>query len=189
MLVHARDPHVESGAFHLRRPLGFGDEFLLTYSWINSRRTSVMFWPWAAVAALKALCSSTGTFRFIRFTCCGSGCLMALTSFQEVRISGYEYGRPEIRKTLAPDQLPFPGLTAEPHQAGHRLPLDSQGTSDSFQLLPRPGNGSRFDGLPLGNGHPGRPAYLLDRKAACLAGRADQVAEELSPDPAFVGGT
>src|SRR3954464_4397003 len=95
MLVHARDPHVESGAFHLRRPLGFGDEFLLTYSWINSRRTSVMFWPWAAVAALKVLCNSTGTFRFIRFTCCGSGCLIALTSFQEVSISGDEYGMPE----------------------------------------------------------------------------------------------
>src|SRR6516162_3420236 len=51
-----------------------------------------------------------------------------------------------------------------------------------------PGNSSSLDGLPLRNGHPGCPACLLDGQAARLAGRTDQIAEELSPDLAFAGG-
>ena len=72
---------IKGGAFHLRRPFGFGDECFATYFWMNSSSTSVMFFPSAAVTDLKLLCSSMGTFRFIRFTCCSSGCLIFLTSF------------------------------------------------------------------------------------------------------------
>jgi len=67
MLIDGRDPHVQSRSFHPRRPF-FGDVLFETYCWINSISTSVMFRPLAAVAALKALCSSSGTFRFILFT-------------------------------------------------------------------------------------------------------------------------
>src|ERR1700751_3709923 len=59
MLIDGRDPHVEGGAFHLRRPFGLvAVEWSPTYSWMYFNSTSVMFWPWAAVMDLKALCSS-----------------------------------------------------------------------------------------------------------------------------------
>jgi hypothetical protein len=59
MLINRAHPAVDSGAFHLRRPFG---EFLATKDLMNSINTSVMFCPWAAVVALKLLCSVTGTF-------------------------------------------------------------------------------------------------------------------------------
>jgi hypothetical protein len=79
VLIHGRDPHIENSAFHLRRPFGLG-ACLAMYDSMNFNSSSVMFWPRTAVAALKALCNSTGTFKFIRFTCCPATVTIDLTS-------------------------------------------------------------------------------------------------------------
>jgi len=48
---------------------------------MNFSSSSVMFWPRAAVAALKALCNSIGTFRFMRLTSSLLTVMIGLTSF------------------------------------------------------------------------------------------------------------
>ena len=82
MLVKSTDPHVEGGALHERRRFGFGEAFFATYDWMNSSNTVVMSRPCAAVEALKLLCKSMGTFRFILFIPNSLTVLILLTSPQ-----------------------------------------------------------------------------------------------------------
>lgn len=59
----------EGGAFHPRRPfLGTMAPCLATNFSINSRSTTVMSVPWAAVMALKLLWRSEGMLTFTRLT-------------------------------------------------------------------------------------------------------------------------
>jgi hypothetical protein len=81
VLIDGRDSHREGGALHQRRPFGFGEPCLEMSCWMKSSKTSVMFWPWAAVMDLKVLCRSTGTLRFILSTCGSSAFLILLTFF------------------------------------------------------------------------------------------------------------
>ncbi len=84
VLIQAGDPKIQGGAFHWRRLFCFLAicPCSATYCWMCSINTSVMFTPWAAVADLKALWSSMGTFRFKRFTSDSVAFLIFLTSSQ-----------------------------------------------------------------------------------------------------------
>src|ERR1700761_9066733 len=91
---------------------------------------------------LKLLCSSTGTFRFMRFTggCCSLAFPILLTSpLLEVSISGYEY-----LGLFGPSSL------AEVDQHGHLVEADLEGGGHRAQLRRISRDVAGFDRRPLG---------------------------------------
>src|ERR1019366_493100 len=91
MLIEGGDSHVEGGALHARRRFGFVEECLSTYASMNFSSTVVISRPCLAVEALKLLCNSMGTFRFILFIPNSLTVLILLTPLKEVSVSTYEY--------------------------------------------------------------------------------------------------
>src|ERR1019366_2294067 len=68
VLIDGGDSHVKGGALHARLPfLGAAGSFLATYFSMNSRSTSVISRPCAAVVDLKLRGSSVGVLIFKRF--------------------------------------------------------------------------------------------------------------------------
>src|ERR1035438_5640244 len=115
--------------------------------------TSVILWPWAAVADLKALCSGISTFRFIRFSFVTSTFLISLTSPQGS----------EFICHMSTDASSFlPGELGEVDHGDHLVEADSERIGHG----PEPGRIDHdiavFDGRPLGRLHTGRLSGLLD---------------------------
>ena len=143
--------------------------------------TSVMFWPWAAVSRLEAVVQLDGYVQIHSLHLLWFGlldCPHLLPS--EVRISGYEYGRPgKAPAAVATFPRPAGRSSTRPAMA---LPLDVEAGGHGLELLP--GSGNRFPPrLPPTRKPSFRPAGPPPRsKGPLLAGRADQVAEELAPD-------